>query len=428
MSIVKEEFFKKMGKKVVRAVGIAVCVLLFVLCVAMVIMSSVLSSAQIVDIFGYNLYLCGKSDFDGVPDNCAVIVEKCQPYDIDSGNLILYAVQPPSEQTGATAEAQQLIPSLAYAEQVIHNDGVYSLDVSDSAGNVTNIPGEALVGRASWSSTVMGRLIRFSLSPWGVFVMAALPCLALILFSFVKAAMDNRPIPEVLPQKKNGESDSEKPAAALEVKSDGNAEYSRSSGAKPGASADSVLYTYAKPKSPATMKQTAPTAAKQPTVQPKPGQPKTAPQPKTAAGGVPSSVAAKRYIDSATAAQKKPTPEPVPEEKAKKLEKILGGDTAELPALGKKKKSDAFFAQSSAPQIGRDSARSATRRQVIDLEDALAAANSRETKKHREQSARKSADILAAKSRSELITDDDDNRDRSRYDVDDILAGIDRKR
>ena len=49
-------------------------------------------------------------------------------------------------------------------------------------------------------------------------------------------------------------------------------------------------------------------------------------------------------------------------------------------------------------------------------------------KKNAEPASKRSADILAAKSRDELIVEDDDSRDRNRYDVDDILAGLDRRR
>ncbi|MGN1109731.1 MAG: hypothetical protein ACI4RK_10175, partial [Oscillospiraceae bacterium] len=84
----------------------------------------------------------------------------------------------------------------------------------------------------------------------------------------------------------------------------------------------------------------------------------------------------------------------------------------------------AFFAQSEAPQIGKGLVGKQSR-SIIDLEDALATAPSRGGKP---ESGRRSADILAAKNRSDLITEDDDSRDKSRYEVDDILAGIERRR
>ena len=194
---------------------------------------------------------------------------------------------------------------------------------------------------------------------------------------------------------------------------------------------------------------------------PDPQQPTAAPAKPAAkpAASVPSSVAARRYIDSATAAQKKAAAKPVVNTAAKPavnieekpaavqeenkpqapkddtkvrsdtsaLDAILSGATAEMPKMRKKTSSDAFFAQSDAPQIGR-TGKSARSRAVIDLEDALATASAKESKKPANTSGRKSAAILASKSRSELMTDEDDSRDRSRYDVDDILSGIERRR
>ncbi|MBE6902139.1 MAG: hypothetical protein E7478_06660 [Ruminococcaceae bacterium] len=435
-----------MVKKIMRGIGYAVCILLFVLCVFMIIISALFGASEIVGVFGFNLYLCEESSFAGLENGAAVIVEQCEPYDLDQGSLILYtqAEDAAQAETVGTAEvkSEELLPVLGYMEKAELVDGVYEMEVSDSADNRTKIMGSSLVGKATWSSPVLGKVIRFSMSPWGVCVMAALPCLALIVFSLVKAAAANAPIPEVLPQKKNEEREEVASNMTLGVKADGNAEYSRNSGGKPGSSADSVLFTYGKSRrSPATMKPSAPD-----TEQPEPAVSRPAPK-QSAQGSIPSSIAARRYIDSATAAQKKataPKPEPKSEEvrvapqkldvsaeaseKEQKLAEILKGSTAEMPIVTKKKKSDAFFAQSEAPQIGRGLPKNKARRELIDLEDALATAGAKESKKRAEPAGRKSAAILASKSRSELISDDDDSRDRSRYDVEDILSGLDRRR
>ena len=422
-----------MVKKILRGVGWAVCALLFVLCIFMIVISAVFGSSEIVDIFGYNLYLCGESSYAGLENGSAVRVEECEPYDLDAGNLILYS---------SAASDAEVTPALAYFEKAEMTDGVYYMDVTDEDGKLSTVSGNSLVGRASWSSPFLGKLISFSLSTWGICVMAVLPCLALIVYSIVKAAAENAPPPEVIPQKKN-QDNGEKPASSIGVKSDGNAEYNRSMGAKANSTADGVLYTYGRSKSPAAMKPSVP----EPQAETAVSEPLRTPSKQ---GSVPSSVAARKYIESATAAQKKaasakPEPKPVTEaapepkpvvktekkrediENDSRLDAILSGATAEIPNVTKKKKSDAFFTQSDAPQIGRGM-RSSQNRAVIDLEDALASAGAKDSKKT-EVSGRKSAAILASKSRRELITDDDDSRDRNRYDVDDILAGLgDRRR
>lgn len=423
-----------MGRKIARGIGTALCVLLFVLCAFMIIVSLVFGSSGLVGAFGYNMFLCEHSDFDGLNSGAAVIVEQCEPYDLTEGNLILYAES--DEESGELSE-----PVLAYLEAISMSDGVYTLTVSDADGSERNISERLLVGKAGWSSDILGGLIRFITSPWGVCVMAVLPCLALILYAVLKGISDDRPLPEVTPQRKNSEPEEKASPAVLGVRSDGNAQYSRASGGKSAQTADSVLFTYnnSKPKSPAAMKPSAPAAEPK---KPSPAAMKpdvsakssdnisvefTKPKPKVASeGSVPSSVAAKRYLDNATAAQRKSPAATAP--KSVEAAAKLNDATAEIPQIPKKKKSDAFFAQSDAPQIGRKT--DPRNRAVIELEDALASAHEKNApaKKNAEPAGKRSADILAAKSRDELIVEDDDSRDRNRYDVDDILAGLDRRR
>ncbi len=423
-----------MGRKIARGFGTAVCVLMFVLCAFMIIVSVVFGSSGLVGAFGYNMFLCEHSDFEGLNSGAAVIVEQCEPYDLTEGNLILYTLT--DEESGEPSE-----PVLAYLEAISMSDGVYTLTVSDADGKESNISERLLVGRAGWSSDVLGRLISFITSPWGVCVMAVLPCLALIIYAVLKGVIDERPIPEVVPQRKNTEPEEKAASAKLGVRSDGNAQYSRNSGGKSAQTADSVLFTYgaSKPKSPAAMKPSAPaaepkkpsSAAIKPDIAKKSSESAavefTKPKPKAASeGGMPASVAAKRYLDNATAAQKKSPSATAP--KSVEAAAKLSDATAEIPQLPKKKKSDAFFAQSDAPQIGRKT--DPRNRAVIELEDALASAHEKSVpqKRNAEPVGKRSADILAAKSRDELIAEDDDSRDRNRYDVDDILAGLDRRR
>ncbi len=403
-----------MGRKIARGFGVAVCILLFVLCVFMVIVSAMFGADGLVDAFGYNLYLCEESAFEGVAAGSAVVVEQCEPYDLTVDTLILYR----------TGTGEDAVHVLGYTETVAHKDGVYSLTVSDANNERVLISEGDFIGRAGWSSPALGKIISFSTSPWGIIVMAVLPCLALIIYSVIKGIADDQPLPEVVPQVKNAEREEPKPAPGLSVKADGNAEYSRSSNNKAARTADSVLFTYSGKKSPAAMKpDTAterPAASRPAPAKSAPANPAAAENPKPAnSGGVPSSVAARKYIDNATAA--KPA-------QSKTAPTKVSDSTAELPQLPKKKKNDAFFTQSSAPQIGRQRP-SAQTRAVIDLEDALATANDKResSKRAADTASRRSADILAAKRRDELMAEDDDTRDKNRYDVDDILAGLDRR-
>ena len=411
-----------MGKKIARGIGTAICILLFILCIFMIIISLIFGSNGLVGAFGYNVYLCEESVFDGINSGAAVIVEQCEPYDISDGNLILY---------DADITEENILPALGYTEAVDLRDGVYTITLTDSAKKLITISESRFIGRAGWTSDAFGRLAAFVITPWGVCVMAVLPCLALIIYTVVKGIVDSQPLPEVVPQRKNDERKDKSATSAIGVKPDGNATYGRSAQARPARTADSVLFTSenAPRRSPATMRQSEPAAPKKTSPAAiRPDTPTPPAKKQSDIGAMPSSVAAKRYIDNATASQKPA---------AKQTDK-LNDATTEVPKITKKQtRSDAFFSQSEAPQIGRTASgikKSEQNRAVIDLEDALATARSGTNNKKVAirtgvAGKQRSADILVTKSRSELISDDaDDSRDRGRYDVDDILAGLDHRR
>lgn len=411
-----------------------VCGLLFLLCAFMIVISLMFGSEGIVGAFGYNLYLCNDSAYEGLNSGAVVVVEQCEPYDITERNLILYS---------AAGIDEEIIPALGYAENITMKDGVYSIEISDADGNVSVISESAFIGRAGWSSDILGGIIRFSLTPWGICVMAVLPCLALIIFSFIRSYIDSQPIPEVLPQVKNAPAEKGVSRNGLSVMEDGKARYGRQSGAKNLHSADNVLYTYSGKKNPVS--KPAPDNREKP-VQRTPdflkdtAPKKTAPAAIKKESNVPSSVAAKRYIDNAVSPAPKSvnTDRPLKQETSvpKKSPAVMKADmgaTAEIPQIQKKPRSDAFFAQSEAPQIGRGiKSKNSPARAVIDLEDALASTERRDivpsaigaSRRSEQSTGKRSTDIIMEKGRAQLSADEDDRRDKGRYEVDDILAGI----
>lgn len=460
MSIAKEVFFINLGKKIARVLGAAVSVLLMLLCVLLIISAVAFGAGGTVGVFGYNLYICESSDYEGVEQGSAVIVERREPYNLEDGDLVMYSV--PGIDGGDSSVA------LGYAGEVTMSDGVYSIEISVGE-NSTVITESALIGAAVWSSPAFGAFISFSLTPVGVCVMAILPCAALVLYDIIRAAAANRPLPEVVPQLKNDKAKDKQPSG-LSVEPDGNAAYSRSSGKRSANDADSVLFTYNGRQR--GSKPAAPSGQGSRGVLPYPLNDKPSSgsglpyplndKPKTASGGgvpyslsdkpkaapvnetpsalrdrpapasepepaappepakIPASVAAKRYVDSAVNGEPR---------------SAVNTATAEMPAAQKTKKPDAFFAQSEAPQIGRKGiVPGAAGRSAVNLDDALASAGERrqsgraaDRRRTDTGSGRKSAEILASKRRDELIADDDDSRDKNRYDVDDILAGLERR-
>ena len=440
MSSAKEVFFINSGKKIFRIAGIAVSALLGLLCVLMIVTSAAFGSANTVSVFGFNLFICDSSDYDSVPAGSAVITTSCAPYDLEEGNLVLYSTDPMDKNAPL---------AMGYYADFKLNDGVYYLSLVNGTDS-TVISENAMIGKAGWCSPFLGTFITFTKTPWGIFVMAVLPCAILILCDVLRTKAAEKPIPEIVPQVKNHGAEPLTPQFA--VNSSGSASFLKETSAKK-TTADSVLFTYGEKKE--QPKSTAPSMSDADVLSllnsPLPKKEEPAPKPeaqdnaaklfealaKAAAQKssapekptLPAPVAAKRYIDSTVNTM--PAPEtPAKAETPAKPEKTVSPDVKpEVKSEPPKpeKRPDAFFAQSEAPQIGRGLAgrqSGKSSKAIIDLEDALATAPSRAAKP---EGSRRSADILAAKNRRDLIADDDDSRDKSRYAVDDILAGIEKR-
>lgn len=443
-------FFINLAKKIFRGIGYFLCAVLLLLCILLAVLAAGFGSGGTVRLLGFNFFVVDYDGIEAVPQGSVVIARDCRPYDLEENELALYNR---STDSGS-------VPALGYVDEIRMDDGVYYITVS--VGNdAYEFSERDLIGSAEKCSEILGSIIGFSRTPVGILVIALLPCAALILYDIIKAAAARRPLPEVVPQLKNAADGSDEPenapASGITVKPDGNAAYSRNGAPRPAATADSVLFSYAgrqrgadiipptdkraddKKTSLASVSERAAAVKDEaffgsaPDTETEKSSAKThgaavvnsgvkssessvgKSHGKTAAktdttSSVPAPTAIKRYMDSAVNAD---------------------GATAELPVITKKKQSDAFFIQSGAPQIAprRSASAEKSAKAVIDLEDALATAEERSRHSaQREAAGRRSSEILAAKSVSDLITEDDDTLDRSRYEVDDILAGIDRRK
>lgn len=373
-----------MGKKILRGLGYFLTVVMLAACVGLIAVAVMFGAEGAVKLFGYNVFIADTDEFDGVAKGSAVIASDIGAYDIEPGNLLLFRYD---------GEAV-----LGYAKDISLSDGKYVITAFDSHGDYSFTDDE-LIGKAEMSSLFWGNIIAFIKTPWGIAVMALLPCIALILFDIARAAAAKLPPPEVEPQLK---SDS-RPAqvSGLSVKEDGNAQFSRSGQTSQPSAASDVLFSYAGKQ-----------AEKKPDIIPLTERKSSAPAPKSAdtpVSGTPASVAARRYLDSAKASA-----DVRPDRKI--------GDTAEIRDIPKKSRNDAFFAQSDVPQIGRQ--KPSKNRSVIDLEDTLASIGSRSEK---QPTAKRSSEILASRGTAELKLDEADD-EKSSYDIDEIIAGLGRKK
>lgn len=409
-------FFINIGKKFFRAAGYVVCVLLILLCIFLIICSAAFRSKDIVEVFGANVYIVQSEGYDKAPKGSAVLVRKTTAYDLSEGKLVLY-------QKGSDTNDC----ALGYVKNIYVVDGQYYLTVSD--GDLSaEIAEKRLIGRADYSSVLLGSVLAFIKTPFGIFCVAVLPCIALIVYDIVRAAARNLPDPEVEPQFKNSDETGNLSKAvanrnAISVNSEGKADYSRNKPDKVSTGSE-VLFNYNNRKAAATPQNRPiiPLTDKSPDKEVKAEKPAPAEKPKLNPAAIappkpartPENIAVSRYISNA--------------------EGVSGTDTAEIAPIPKKEKkeqSDAFFAQTTTPSVSRDirSANNAPQigRQVSRRPKAAAPdEEENETSRPVKSVGKRSSQILASKRVEDLIGDDDDVRDKKRITnsvIDDIISG-----
>lgn len=95
-------------------------------------------------------------------------------------------------------------------------EGVMSFDIETQSGENTTISQSQLVARVNYCSDFLGAVIGFAMSPFGVMAIAILPCLAIVAFEIVKFIFSKRPVPKVEPVKLQEETPVYAPVAPKE--------------------------------------------------------------------------------------------------------------------------------------------------------------------------------------------------------------------
>lgn len=388
-----------MGKKVVRVIGYVLCGLMLAVCIFLIVTAAAFRSSDIVNVFGVNIFVVQTDEIQTAPRNSALIVQKCELSDVINGKLLLYT------------KGENKNPTTGYAKEYYAEDGVYYIKVQENGREYT-LPESDLVGRADYCSIVLGGIIGFVKSPFGMFCIAVLPCIALVLYDIIRAFAARRPLPEVIPQVKNMPDDEFVSPSGISVSDDGKGTYSRNT-VKSGGGADEILFSYAarQRKSASAQRPIIPLTDKTPDIS----------DAKTAASAEKSVKELVRFNAE------------MPQDKVifrnnseKKGEKTINpsektGKTAEIPDFAKSGSSDAFFTQSRVPQIGRQ----LPKKPQVSVEEL------REDEKNAafptRTASKRSTQIIANKRVEDLMRDDDDVRDKTRYEVDDILSGLSNK-
>lgn len=175
-------------------------IILKVLCGAMLVVALFFGVTAVVystgggtpNIFGTNVYLLKTDAFGFLKSGTAVIAKQVSYSEIQPPNVVIFKLE-----NGKPALAQVLSADLA--------DGVYSFRVvTENDAQITLSQGQIVAKGMSYSD-LWGGLISFAVSPLGILLIAIVPSIIIIILEIAKFAAKIMPQPEIDTVKKQYE-------------------------------------------------------------------------------------------------------------------------------------------------------------------------------------------------------------------------------
>ncbi len=145
------------------------------------------------NIFGTYIYLVKTDAFDLLEDGTALVAqgvpEKIHPSEIQPWNIVVFTLE--------NGE-----PALAEVRSSVLADGVYSFEVATENGVLITLSQSQILAMGTSYSNIWGKIISFASSPLGVLLIAVLPCLIIIVLEISKFISRTMPQPEIETVKK----------------------------------------------------------------------------------------------------------------------------------------------------------------------------------------------------------------------------------
>lgn len=175
-------------------------IILKVICGLFLVLAIFLSVTAVVysagggtpNIFGTNVYLVKTDAFGFLKNGTAIMAKQVPPSEIQSTNIVIFTLE-----NGKPALAQVLHSELY--------DGVYSFKVLTENNAEITLSQSQIVAKGMNYSDFWGALIRFAISPFGMLLIAIVPCIIIIIIEIVKFAGNFMPQPEIETVKKQYE-------------------------------------------------------------------------------------------------------------------------------------------------------------------------------------------------------------------------------
>ena len=174
-------------------------VILWIIAALMLIAALFLISVAVVfsvggdapSVFGYNIYLVKTDAFDVVSNGDAIITEKVNPDEINSGNIVIFS------------ENDSVI--IGETQSGTLNEGIYSFSIKDENGALHTLTQSQIIGKAMYVSPILGTVVGFVSSPLGMLMIAIIPCFIIIAFEIYKLFHKDDDEPIIEPIKKQEE-------------------------------------------------------------------------------------------------------------------------------------------------------------------------------------------------------------------------------
>jgi hypothetical protein len=170
-----------------------ICGLFFILAIFLGVTAAVYAGGDgAPNIFGSNVYLVKTDAFGFLHSGTAIVASKVPNSEIQPTNIVIFTLE-----NGKPALAQVITSNLY--------DGVYSFNVLTENNAEITLSQSQVVAKGMSYSDFLGGLISFATSPFGMLMVAIVPSIIMIILEIIKFAGKIMPQPEIETIKKQYE-------------------------------------------------------------------------------------------------------------------------------------------------------------------------------------------------------------------------------
>lgn len=176
--------------KVFQIILRVVCGLMLIITIFLGIIAAFYSlGGGVPNIFGSNIYLVKTDAFDLLHNGTALVARQVHPSEIQPGNIVIFNIE-------------NNMPALGEIRSGELSDGVYSFTAVTENNKPIVLSQSQIVAKGVSFSDFWGAVIGFAVSPIGMLLIAVLPCLVVIIVELSKFVGKIMPQPEIEPVKK----------------------------------------------------------------------------------------------------------------------------------------------------------------------------------------------------------------------------------